>query len=149
MTVEQSLIIFLKSLTFAKTGLFLEMVQTKKITKRNFTCYHSNPTFGVGYIRLNLTQVDQIAGNLIVTRGFSKEYLLLEVLLHEICHVLLERKYIKKHGALGLITIKFKDEKRRLYEEDVCDRYAHYCSKILMRDIEQWMIIQENILKGN
>lgn len=143
-------IVFLKSLTYAKTGGYLEIISPKTITKKNQTAFRYRPFQDIYYILLNTLEIDLLSEELIETRGFSKGQLLIEVVLHEIAHFKQFKRNLDKIGKFRTAMLStFQSKKYKKYEEDVADRYAHYCSKIIIRELDKWIILNNTFERNH
>lgn len=125
---------FLKSICKDMCGLEIEFVDEPYVTKKNQTACIIYPYFGEAHIRIHERELKYIKPELLI-RKFDPAYIELEVLLHEICHY---KQYLKamKKTWFKVIRYKWNGKFNRKYRENVADRYAHYCLKILMRKIK-------------
>lgn len=118
---------FLSSLVYASTGLHIIYIREKSFKKSNQTALITNCFFDDSYIRLNLYELEVIGHHLIETRGFKKEYLALEVILHEICHYKQYKKFIKKHKWFTIIRYRTNSKKQNKCTNSlICIRWSYF-----------------------
>lgn len=129
---------FLSSMVFAIAGICVKWLDNKEPKPGTSTACVMCPFAGSYYIRYNVKQVKEISNHLVMVRGFDARYVPMEVLLHEICHYKQLMKFRKNKKFLIGIRWYFELKKSREYNEKVADRYAHYCTKIIVRRIKLW-----------
>lgn len=126
---------FLSSLVYALTGLYIVYVEDLSLKKSNQTAFIGNCSYNGFYIRLNTYEISIMEEHLVQSRGFTKGFLELEVVLHEVAHYRQYEKFIRTHKWFTYIRYRLDMSRRNKYHELVADRYAHYCLKIILRKL--------------
>lgn len=112
----------------------LEVIYSDTLIPRNQTACIVKPFLNESYIRLHELEIQHI-DKALIKRGFDSRYIILEVLLHEIAHHKQYKKFIKRNKFLKNIRYIIDHVERKDYHERVADRYAHYCTKVIVNDI--------------
>ena len=137
--MEENISNFLKQICIMLCGVELNIINYYPIDKKSQTMCMIYPYLDVSWIQINEAQLDVITLSLL-ERNFSMEYTLLEVLLHEIAHYKQYKQAMKRKKWFKVIRYIRDHKKRYQYHEDVADRYAHYCLKIIVRNIKNGTI---------
>lgn len=102
----------------------------------NQTCCTILPYLNCATIRFNELELETQAFYLVKDRGFDTIYYPLEALLHEIAHWKQYQKAMKSKKWFKVFRFIKLGKRRNKYYENVADRYAHYCLKIIIRNIK-------------